>query len=220
MLVGFCMVAFCVSILNLKSNMYYIYHHRAADTGNVFYVGKGKDKRFCDKNKRGRYWKFYVEKHGFVPEIIKDEMDEELSFLAEIECIDVYKKRGMKLVNMTNGGEGCSGYSMRHSDEQKAKWSEMRKGVASPRKGVKLENSTKQKISIARLGKPLSETHRQSISNGLLGNKHTAKLSDDDVRFVRASQGILTHIELGEKFGVHKNTIHKIWRNERYKDVK
>ena len=53
-----------------------------------------------------------------------------------------------------------------------------------------------------------------------MGNKHTAKLSDDDVRFVRANQGKMTHIELGEKFGVHKNTIHKIWRNERYKDVK
>jgi len=30
----------------------------------------------------------------------------------------------------------------------------------------------------------------------------------------------MTHIQLAEKFGIHKNTIHKIWRFERYKDVK
>jgi len=199
--------------------MYYIYQHRTADTNEIFYVGKGKDKRFCDKNKRGRYWKFYVAKHGFVPEIIKDGLDEELAFLAEMECIDVYKKRGIKLINLTDGGEGCSGYSMRHSEEQKAKWSIDRKGTPSPRKGVKLLDSTKQKISLSRAGKSLSDSHKQAISAGLIGNKHTAKLNDDQVRFIRANQGKMTHIQLGEMFGIHKNTIHKIWRKVRYKDV-
>jgi hypothetical protein len=147
-------------------------------------------------------------------------MDEELSFLAEMECIDVYKKRGIKLINLTNGGEGCSGYSMKHTDEQKAKWSIERKGTPSPRKGVKMLDSTKEKIRAAKIGQLLPESHKQAISNGLLGNKHTAKLSDDDVRFVRANQGVMTHDDLGKKFGVHKNTIHKIWRFDRYKDVK
>jgi len=199
--------------------MYYIYQHRSADTNQIFYIGKGKDKRFCDKNKRSRYWKFYVEKHGFVGEIIKNGMDEELAFLAEMECIDVYKRRGIKLVNLTNGGEGCSGYSIKHSDEQKAKWSRERKGMPSPRKGVKLSEETKLKMSVSTKGKPLSEKHKSAISKGLIGNKHTAKLTDDEVRFVRANQGILTHVQLGLMFGIHKNTVHKIWRNERYKDV-
>jgi hypothetical protein len=200
--------------------MYYIYQHKSTDTNEIFYVGKGKDKRFCDKNKRGRYWKFYVDKHGFVPEIIKDGMDEELAFLAEMECIDAYRKRGIKLINLTDGGEGCSGYSMRHTEEQKAKWSIERKGMTSPRKGVKLLDSTKEKMRAARIGKPLPESHKKAISNALIGNKHTAKLSDDDVRFVRANRGVMSNVELGEKFGLHRNTIHKIWRFERYKDVK
>jgi hypothetical protein len=155
--------------------MYYIYQHRSADTNEIFYVGKGKDKRFCDKNKRGRYWKHYVAKHGFVPEIIKDGLDEELAFLAEMECIDVYRRRGIKLINLTDGGEGCSGYSMKHSEEQKAKWSIERKGTPSPRKGVKLLDSTKEKISLARAGKLLSDSHKEAISNGLIGNRNTAK---------------------------------------------
>jgi len=199
--------------------MYYIYQHRTADTNQIFYVGKGKDKRFCDKNKRGRYWKHYVNKHGFVPKIIQDGMDEELAFLVEMECIDVYRRRNIGLINLTDGGEGCSGYSMSHSEEQKAKWSLDRKGMPSPRKGVKLLDSTKEKIRIARQGKPLTDKHKANISQGLIGNRHTAKLTDDDVRFVRANQGKMTHVELGQKFGVHKNTIHKIWRNERYKGV-
>jgi hypothetical protein len=199
--------------------MYYIYQHRSADTNEIFYVGKGKDKRFCDKNKRGRYWKHYVAKHGFVPEIIKDGLDEELAFLAEMECIDAYKRRSIKLINLTDGGEGCSGYSMRHSEEQKAKWSIERKGTPSPRKGVKLLDSTKEKISLARAGKLLSDSHKEAISNGLLGNRNTAKLNDDDVRFIRANKGKLTNTQLGEMFSIHKNTIHKIWRNERYKGV-
>ena len=199
--------------------MYYIYQHRSADTNEIFYVGKGKDKRFCDKNKRGRYWKHYVAKHGFVPEIIKDGLDEELAFLAEMECIDVYKRRGIKLINLTDGGEGCSGYSMRHTEEQKAKWSIDRKGTPSPRKGVKLLDSTKEKIRIARTGKSLSESHKKAISDGLIGNKHTAKLKDDEIRFIRANHGKITPIELSKMFNVHKTTIQKIWRNERYKGV-
>ena len=209
------------SAVVFSDNMqYYIYQHRAADTGNIFYVGKGKDKRHADKNKRSRYWKFYVEKHGFTSEIIANGLDEELAFLSEIECIDLYKRRGIKLVNLSNGGEGCSGYSHPHSEEQKAKWSAMRKGVESPRKGVKLSNEIKEKMRQSKLGKPNSQAHNKAISNGLIGNKHTAKLTDDQIRFVRASKGIINHIELAKKFGLHKNTIHKIWRFERYKDVK
>ena len=200
--------------------MYYVYQHRSKDDGNVFYVGKGKGNRHLDRNKRGRYWKFYVEKHGFTSEIIVNNVDEELAFFAEMECIDALKRRGIRLVNLTEGGEGCSGYSMRHSEAQKAKWSEMRKGMTSPRKGVKLSDETKEKIRIGHVGKPLTNEHCRAISKALIGNKHTAKLTDDEVRFIRANQGILTHIELGEKFGLHRNTIHKIWRNERYKDVK
>ena len=220
MLVGFYQEAFCVNINVISIKMYYVYQHRAADTNQIFYVGKGKDKRFCDKNKRGRYWKHYVAKHGFIPEIIKNGMDEELAFLIEMECIDAYRKRGIQLINLTDGGEGCSGYSMSHTEEQKAKWSRDRKGMTSPRKGVTLSNETRQKISESRSGSELSEAHKKAISNGLLGNKHTAKLTDDGVRFVRANRETMTHIQLAEKFGIHKNTVHKIWRNERYKDVK
>lgn len=200
-------------------NTYYVYQHHSLDTNAIFYVGKGKDKRHSDKNKRSNYWKSYVAKHGFTSEILVNNIDEDFAFLIEMEAIDVYKRRGIKLVNLTNGGEGCSGYSIRHSEEQKAKWSIMRKGNTN-KTGTKLSEKSKKNISNAKKGKFLSESHKKAISKGLIGNKHTAKLTNDQVKFIRNNRHTMTHIQLAEKFGIHKNTIHKIWRFERYKDVK
>lgn len=236
-------VEFSVKVMTMKQ--YYVYSHNRKDTNMPFYIGKGSGNRCYSLRARNDYWHRIADKHGFEVSIIATNLDEELSFFVEEECIDVYKRSNIQLTNMTDGGEGASGYrhtdehkeslkgneywklmkengfkGKTHSDEQKAKWSEMRKGVTSPRKGVHLSDETKQKISMARIGKALSNEHCKAISKGLMGNKHTAKLTDDEVRFIRANRSKMTHVELGEKFGVHKNTIHKIWRNERYKDVK
>jgi hypothetical protein len=183
---------------------YYIYQHRAADTGAIFYVGKGKDKRHADKNKRSRYWKFYVEKHGFTSEIIANGLDEELAFFAEMECIDIYKRRGIKLVNLSNGGEGCSGYSMSHSEEQKRKWSEMRKGTPSPRKGVKLSDEIKKKMSQSKIGKPL-------IANRVLTNEKVLE--------IRQKIGYRNVAKLAKEYGVGESTIRRIRDGKRYGDV-
>ena len=225
---------------------FYVYQHNKKDNGEIFYVGKGKDKRYLQTKGRNAHWTNVVNKYGFESEIIVKDIDEEFAFLVEMEAIDLYRRRGIKLVNKTNGGEGTSGFSRphseehkqsmkgntygssvwginfkgkSHSEEQKQKWSQTRKGMTSPRKGVNLSDETKEKLRLARIDKPLSESHKAAISKGLIGNRHTAKLSDDEVRFIRANQGKMTHIELGQKFNVHKNTIHKIWRLERYKGV-
>jgi hypothetical protein len=198
---------------------YYTYQHRSLDTNKIFYVGKGKSDRLNDKNKRSKYWKSYVAKHGFIAEKIVNNVDEEFAYFVEMEAIDVYKKRNIKLVNLSNGGEGCSAYLLFHSAKTKAKMSEAQKGNKN-RLGKKASNETKEKIRIARLGKSLSESHKKAISKGLIGNKNTAKLTDEQIRFIRANKHTMTYIQLAEKFNIHKNMIHKIWRFESYKDVK
>lgn len=210
--------------------MFYVYQHRKADTNDIFYVGKGKGMRAFNATKRNPYWKNVVAKHGFNVEIIVDNLDEEFSFLVEMETIDAYKKRGITLSNMTNGGEGASGLThseqhkqklkgnkfgastwgvnfkgKTHSDEQKAKWAITRKGVTSPRKGVVLSDETKRKISQSRIG--------------LIVQKRRV-LTDEQVREIRALLSNHYIAEIARRFSVGESTIRRIRDGERYGEIK
>ena len=226
---GFCLEALFSTFLNNIRTMYYVYQHKKADTNEIFYVGKGKGARAFNATKRNPYWKNVVAKHGFNVEIIVENIDEELSFLVEMETIDAYKKRGITLSNLTNGGEGASGLihseehkaklkgnkffastwgknfkGKTHSDEQKAKWAVTRKGVTSPRKGVVLSDETKRKISQSRVG---------------LIVKKRRVLSDEQIREIRA---LLPHhyiAEIARRLNVGESTIRRIRDGERYGEI-
>ena len=210
--------------------MYYVYQHKTADTNSIFYIGKGKGNRAFTKSNRSQYWKNVVAKHGLQIEFVVKDVDEELAFLVEAECIDQNKKCGIKLINMTDGGEGASGYKhtethkqkmkgnkfgastwgvnfkgKTHSEEQKAKWAKIRKGVTSPRKGVVLSEETKRKMSQSKTG---------------LANLKRRVLSDEQVKEIRA---LLPHhyiAEIARRFGVGESTIRRIRDGERYGEIK
>lgn len=210
--------------------MYYIYTHIRNDTNEPFYVGKGKGRRCFTKKGRNDHWHRVVNKYGYQVKIVAENLDEELAFLAEAECIDLYKRLGYKLVNMTDGGEGASGYQhtdehkakligneywklvkvngflgKTHSDEQKAKWAESRKGTPSPRKGVILSDEIKQKMSKSKTGKPI---------------KAKRVLSDSQVREIRILLESNTIAFIARQFGVGESTIRRIRDGERYGEVK
>lgn len=114
--------------------MFYVYQHLNPQNGEPFYVGKGQGKRAFAKHNRNRYWNNKVQCYGgFEVKFIAKELDEELAFIVEMEAIDLYKRLGHKLANITNGGEGASG--MVHSEETKRKIAEKatgRKGFFGP----------------------------------------------------------------------------------------
>jgi len=162
--------------------IYYIYQHRKTDTNEIFYVGKGKSNRMNGLQGRNNYWKNTVAKHGFFAEKLFDKLDEELALLAEIEIIDIYKKRGIKLVNMTNGGEGTSGHSYIRSDETKRKLSESKKGIPGKfkpehvteemRKAITESNKRRKGIAtgIANFaGKSHSDEHKEYMRKKMIG---------------------------------------------------
>jgi hypothetical protein len=161
--------------------MFYVYQHRRLDTNAVFYVGKGKGYRATNKGGRTKHWLRIVEKHGYIAEKVVVDVDEELSFLVEIELIDKYKRLGYKLVNLSEGGTGSSGYKF--TKEQVAK-------CRNAQIGKKHSDETRKKMSDAKLGKkpnnagkvysvkqPFTDEHRQKLSEAHTGKKMSAESS-------------------------------------------
>lgn len=96
---------------------YFVYLHRRATTGKVFYVGKGTRYRYASKWNRSQHWHNIVNKHGYTIEIVQAGMQEWWAFEMERELILKYQDH--ELCNRTDGGEGTSGYRL--TDEQKEK---------------------------------------------------------------------------------------------------
>jgi hypothetical protein len=86
---------------------FFVYLHRRASNGKVFYVGKGTRYRHRSKWNRSKHWHNIVAKHGYTIEIVQAGMQEWWAFELERELILKYQNHG--LCNRTDGGEGASG---------------------------------------------------------------------------------------------------------------
>ena len=181
------------------STKFYCYAHRTADTGHIFYIGKGHGNRAYSKQ-RSKYWHNKANKHGYTVEIIASNLTERQAFDMEREFIAFYGREN--LVNLTDGGDGTSG-SVK-SQETKDKISKANKGRKRPdmtgdnshmrnnpisREKVRLSkigkpnfkiigenNPSKRpevrlKQSIAQKGKPKSEDHKNKLSIANKGKK-------------------------------------------------
>jgi|TARA_B110000259_G_scaffold144359_1_gene162571 hypothetical protein len=191
---------------------YYVYQLKTSD-GDIIYIGKGTGDRINKHVKianhksknRDKNPKLYnkinstINKGGYIiPEIL---FESELEGLCLDEEIRIITEIGLKnLCNLTEGGEGTSGYKL--SEETKAKMSASKKGVkrgpmseetkakiSASKKGSKgywegkvLSDETKQKMSDIKKGKEFSEEHKQNISEALTGRKlseeHKANLKN------------------------------------------
>ena len=208
---------------------FYIYQHRKADTNEIFYVGKGKGTRLNQSKGRNQYWHRVVAKHGFIAEYIAQNLDEELAFLAEMEAIDVYRRRGIKLVNVTDGGEGASGY--KHTAKHKANLKGNKNGETSwgmTFKNKKHTEESRQKMSYSRIGNKnksgttLSEESKAKISAAMTGKIVLKKrlLTKEQVLEIRQRLGYRNIAMLAREYGVGESTIRRIRNGKAYKDVK
>jgi hypothetical protein len=140
---------------------FYAYVHRRADTGAVFYVGKGMGYRSHDRSNRNKHWNHIVAKHGHTVEIVARFESESEAFAHERALIAKYRAAGVVLVNMTDGGEGVCGKVV--TPEQRAKLSAALKG----RKPTP-EELAAVLAAIAARG-PMTEEHRARISAAKVG---------------------------------------------------
>lgn len=129
---------------------FYVYIHRRATDGSVFYVGKGQRNRHESKRWRNKHWHNIVSKNGFTSEIITTFSSEICAFSFEVALIKAYGRKA--LCNMTDGGEGMSGW------------------VASA--------ETRKRCSDWQIGRKLSESHKKNISLSGLGVKKRKGFGD------------------------------------------
>lgn len=101
--------------LRVNMNEFYVYAHYKPSTDVPFYIGKGKGKRAWKITGRNEHWGRTVNKYGFEVKILYSNLSEKEAFEKEIELIETYKE--YNLTNMTNGGEGNTGYKF--TEQQK-----------------------------------------------------------------------------------------------------
>ncbi len=144
-------------------NDFYVYLHRKASTGDVFYVGKGRHKRAWNKTHRNEYWKRIEKKHGRVVEIAFSNLSEDEAFRIEIDTIEKYG-----ISNLSNACTG--GLGGRKASEE----TRMKQSLA--RKGRKLAPETIEKIRAKSLVFRHSDETKKKLSQintGRSGHKHT-----------------------------------------------
>lgn len=179
---------------------YYVYLYRDPSRGmEPIYVGKGKGLRYKDHLSRKdhhplTYRLRKMRREGTTPDIIfvcKD-VDEELAHLVEMEAISKYGRRDLgkgPLLNLTDGGEGTSGYSPVFTDEHRRKISASRKGngsIQTPEAvekrrqanlGKKRSPEVRELLSQQKKGKPFSEAHKQALRDAKRKKRELAAAS-------------------------------------------
>ena len=157
---------------------YYTYAYLRED-GTPYYIGKGKGNRWTDKN--GKNCIPPNDKSKIIK--LKQNLTEEEAFRHEIYMIAVFGRKDLGtgiLHNLTDGGDGASGYvfseetrkKMRErtpSEETRKKMSEARRGEKNHNYGKIHSEETRRKMSESQIGKTLSKEHIDKIIEGLKG---------------------------------------------------
>lgn len=163
-----------------------------------FYIGKGFGKRMYIHERlavqekhpnlhlQRKIRNILNENNEIIIQKVIDNISEDIAFAKEKELISYYKSIGIKLCNLTDGGEGASGYIC--SQELRKRLSKLHKGmifseehrknISKHRKGSKASDIAKHNISISKIGTHLSNECRLKISESNKG-KHNFKFSKE-----------------------------------------
>lgn len=195
-------------------NIFYVYILFRPWNGEPFYVGKGKGNRWGDHERRSechpnRYLTHIVKKakrlNLDIPKVkIRENLTESEAFVIERAFIAAIGRRlrGGPLVNMTDGGEGSSGFvqsaasiAKRAAAARGNKWAlgckrspetiaklrarrhsdETKAKLSAKHSGKKLTPEHRAKLRTAKLGKTLGTEHREKIGRAHVGMKRSAE---------------------------------------------
>ena len=166
------------------SQSFYVYLHKKPD-GTVFYVGKGSRSRAWRKDNRNLHWQHVVAKHEYTVEILASDLSEDAAFILEVETIAIFRKQG-HLVNMTDGGEGSSGYMMpeevkrrlSHAHKASTKAANHRADLANRRRGKSMSRDAVERMCLTSRKKASSPEFREKLSDGVRAANLRPELSE------------------------------------------
>ena len=139
-----------------KSDYYYV--------GMTTNINKRFSKHKTDSRKPKTFIQRWLNKHQKATITILDEYyNESECIFGEIWYIELFKSWGLKLMNLTEGGEGIKGY--KHTTKAK-------NSISSANKGKIQTQETKNKISKANLNKTYSPLSKNKMSECKKGIKH------------------------------------------------
>jgi group I intron endonuclease len=144
---------------------FYVYIHTKPN-GEVFYVGKGTAKRAYKTSQRNKFWWNVVKKYGYEVKIVKYFDNEEDATNAEIKLVAKYRKANVRLVNLTDGGDGGVGRVC--TDETRKRLSKAMSGEGNGFYGHNHTEEVKERISEANSGE----------NNFFYGKKHSAETKE------------------------------------------
>ena len=205
---------------------HYTYAHTKPD-GTIFYIGKGIGKRAYSKN-RNDYWKRIVAKYGYEVKILAYWDTEEEALNHEVLLISCMKDMGIKLCNLTNGGEGISGYQ--HTEKHKSSLIGNTYGSSTwglTFKGKKHTIGSRAQMSYVRignknkLGTKLSEESKEKMRQAKLGKPLFSKrvLTSEKVLEIKPKIGYRNIAQLSREYNVSESTIRRIRDNGLYGDI-
>lgn len=112
-----------------NERLYYVYIWYFTETNEVFYVGKGKGRRYKQVSGRNKFFTDMYTSHNCNVKKIYENLTEAEAFQKEQETIKWYKENtNFRLTNQTDGGEGSTGwiapeeFKKKQSDIHKAQW--------------------------------------------------------------------------------------------------
>jgi hypothetical protein len=168
---------------------FYVYAYLRTD-GTPYYIGKGTGNRAWNKHRRGSWW--WCPPAAAQIKVLCASLGEKEAFEWEAALISLLGRKDNGtgcLMNLSDGGEGQSGYS--HSLLTKAKLSSAAKGRA-PRP---VSDETRKKISDANKGKSKPPEQIAKMRLCLTGKKQPAEVS--------AKRGQALAAKAASKYGVN-----------------
>lgn len=161
------------------NKVYYVYAWFYKTTDEIFYIGKGKNKRYCSMQHRNEYFLNILkkEKDNVGVKILQENLNEEDALSIERELINTYKLKGECKANLHEGGCGgnTGNYHSKERSEKLSNFAKTRIGEKNPMYGKTHSLEVRRKLSEINKGKILSEEHKRKLIEANTGRKKTEK---------------------------------------------